>query len=442
MANGIQDYAALLQQLTPAPQVPINSAQVPPFIAAPQAPPPTGVPAAPGAPVQAPQQGAAPQGQPKAPTRSFTEAPPTDDSGMSGLDQFLAGASDSTNSGRFLMDLGMKLLQDPQQGQSQLAHIAAAGSSALNKLEQAKASEAAAKGATELRESRLATEKRTLESADLGDALTRAKIRDLDEKKGGKAPAAKVQEINQRAQDLLTNHPELYKTLPEAREAAVRQVHVDDVEKQRAKAISAYLTNNVLIRTEEEQQADLKKIHAQYDKQIAAKPFDPIPQSTALPGKPAAAAGGSKRDAMVAEITAVGREGVGDWLRQRKPDATDADIAQLTATVFGKEGKTKPKTKPQVKPKPKRGDSPQTRKARVEARRAAIMKSRAAGKAKTASVKAERQKAKDEASGYLDSTFPSLSKKEMRRWFTKNRKHLSSTEVRKATRTMRKAKGL
>jgi len=417
MSNGLQDYSALLQQLTPAPQVPINSAQVPPFLAAPQAPPPTGLPpAAAPQPVQAP----APQGQEQeqeAP-RTFTEAPPTDDEGMSGLDQFLAGASDSTNSGRFLMDLGMKLLQAPQQGQSQLGHIAAAGSSALNKLEQAKASEAAAKGVTELRESRLATEKRTLESADLRDELTRAKIRDLDEKKGAKGKvAASVQKQAADIKILRTQYPKHFKTDASAGAYLMNKKQAEALSLAKAKAQADFRATNELIFSDNPQGfADaIEGVGKGFEEQIAKLNIpdltqDPQAATTAAPapdGRPA-----SSKATLTEAFKAGGWGGVPALMKDKLGrEPTEAEIASVRKNVFGDRKKAKPKEK--AKPRVSRKD------ARVTA-----AKKRRAAKAERDADDGGREIALSE----FENETKTMDRPKLQVWLEQNKQHLNRAQ--------------
>jgi len=344
---------------------------------------------------------------------------------------FLENMANPTGNSAMLLDLAARLSRAPQVGQSGFSAALGSTSEALKGQTARKASKTATELSTREKELGMATEQRTLDSADLRDDLTRSIIGKNDRSpaggRGGSA-APKVQLMQLRAKTLRANHPEIYGTDAEAMEAAFTLTESKDGHARvLADAQAKFTQENEFVLDTAEMDAGLERIKNSF-KALGELP-DPLPLSPrpetpevtpAVVGTPPPAGTGQPTPQ---QFAAMDKKTFGDWARARAPGIDNATIAQAYADT---RGKAVPKSSsPKPKAPPKKALTPAQRKQRRVDKAAGVKKSRAAGKAKAA--------VKD----YLQTSFKDLSKTEMRTYLRAHRKDMSPNDFRKYGGIMR-----
>ena len=364
---------------------------------------------------------------------------------------FMGVMTDPTSTSRFLFDLGARLAQPIQPGQTRAGHVLAAGSQELGKLTQAKASEASRKRQEAAQDIQMAANKRELESADLRDDLVRSQImKNLKPDTPSGTVAAKVQERMAKAKTLFANYPQIYQNLDEALGAVDRMEFDQTVEAERSQAIADYYNKRAIIRTPEEQVADLAEINAKFDERKQKYLIDLIkdPKVTEGVAKGATGAGPGVTDIGTQaqgplpqtreEWTALGPEGMLARLPEIRPDATPE---QLQAVVQQHFPDWKPPAVSQKLEAPPAAEEekpkPTTRRERRASARAAAKKRRAAATTK------EEQAAEDKefAQAELNEMLASEDRPALQVWLEKNRKNLTPAQRRRVMARITKLKG-
>jgi len=418
----LNQYENLMQQLALQQQ---GGALLPPGgIPTGQAPPPAQAPLV--TPPAVAQAQAPSQVNPER-TQKLKEAA-TNEQGAQGLELYLNNLEDPNSASRFLIDLGSRLLQKRERGQSQLGHIAASGQGALQQRAAKKAAVLKAIRQKKLDNSRLATEGRELKSADLRDEYIRSQIT-KNLRGSGTTTAAKVQEINQHAGVLLKNHPDLYKNIDEATEAAIMIQSPNGADLWKAKATAKFVTDNQFLLDDVEMEAGLAKINAEYESLKKAALPDPI-KDKAEPGATPTATPQTRE-----EWIALGPVGMMEKLKEMKPQATTEQLNKIVGRHFpGETVKPKTKAKPVAETKVKAGLKPEERKVRREEMATRVKKSREERKTRKATKAADLKAEKAEARRYVEDEFLKLSQEEQKKWFVKNRKHLTGRQIRIAAK--------